>query len=785
MLPTVLMLSLLCGCSQPSSPDVAIEEVARTDLPNVVLISLDTTRADRIGAYGYEKAVTPNLDALAAAGRRYARAYSPVPLTIPSHGAIFTGRYPSELGVRTNGDAVIRADEQMLAEVLHEAGYATVASVGAFVTGEIWGFNQGFDAYYDDVVKDEVWHAERPCEEVVDDIDAWMAERPADHPGPIFAWVHLFDAHMPYHTGEPWLSAVGGHPYDAELSRIDDQIGRIRRMFEGKPTIFVVVGDHGEGLGEHRELTHGLYTYDATQRVPFVLSGPGVDAGVVVDMPVSLVDVAPTLLAHLKLPALSQASGRVVPNAEPSGVYMESYTLKQRFGIAPHVALVEGDHKVIDLPIPELYNVVDDPGELTNLAADDPDRVDAMVAALRQLDFEPPSIDPSHPKPGSTEHQLEMLGYVDGGFLGDPTEIVDPKEKAEMLRLTQVLVVDHALGKREHAAIVVRQLAHDYPDVAEFQTRLAMVQSADGKVDKAVATLRHLLARDPKNVQVNSQLAAMLREAHEPGEASIRFQQAAEDLPHHPRLRAHAVGTLFELHDLGQDKDAFDQAVALGKVYLHDFPEDYQVAGVLGVRMAQAGNVDIASKLLEHGNLSMTPEPEVALLLAAIATGKGEISSAIQLLKRELEHHPTSLKASLTLGKLQLRQSQAEQAVTDVRAFREGPGRRLFALADQRAVPDGAPPLQLDLLPTTTAPGLVELWWIEAQGLYNQGKYAECRTVIDHGYTIMADASMLLMLEANLLKQEGKRDEAVARFEQAKAAKIREDAAALAAEPKR
>ncbi len=322
----------------------------------MLLITLDTTRADRLGAYGYAGAHTENLDALAARGQRFDHAYSPLPLTIPAHGSLMTGRYPAEHGVRANGDAWLEPEERMLAEVFREAGYATAASVGAFVTTREWGFGQGFQQYFEEMPHgSDFWHAERGAAAVVDDLIAWKRGREDDRP--VFAWAHLYDPHLPHVAGEPWISEVEGRSYDAELAYMDDQIGRLLEAFDPDNTLVVAVGDHGEGLGEHGEVTHGLFVYSSTMRVPWIAAGPGIPTEVV-SQPVSLVDLAPTVLARAGLPPLATASGGVVPG-ESRPVYLESWQLEQRFGVAPHVAVIDDGYKLIDLPKPELYALSD------------------------------------------------------------------------------------------------------------------------------------------------------------------------------------------------------------------------------------------------------------------------------------------------------------------------------------------------------------------------------------------------------------------------------------------
>ena len=290
----MVLLLLLIGCEAdppPPAAPTAAETVPRTPL---VFITLDTTRADRLGCYGHELAETENLDALASRGVRFDRAYAPVPLTIPSHSTMFTGLLPPRHGVHTNGDAVLSEEATTLAEHLQAAGYQTHAAVGAYVTQSHWGFGQGFDAYDDDLglPTDRLsWKAERRAAAVVDDAIAALQG------GADFLWVHVFDAHSPYEPPEGYTTE---RPYDGEIAYIDDQIGRLLAAVPDDALV-VVAGDHGESFSEGGEIEHGLLLTEGVLRVPLILAGPGL-APEVIERPVSLADITPTLLRLLGLP---------------------------------------------------------------------------------------------------------------------------------------------------------------------------------------------------------------------------------------------------------------------------------------------------------------------------------------------------------------------------------------------------------------------------------------------------------------------------------------------------
>lgn len=752
-------LVALLGC-------VAGPPVAPRRAPDVLLVTLDTTRADRVGAYGYDGARTPHLDALAARGRRYAHASTTVPLTIPAHASILTGRHAADLGIRANGDAWLEPEVTTLAEVFRGAGYATAASVAAFVTTREWGFDQGFDAYFDDVPRGaDFWHAERRGADVVDDLLTWTTTRTDDRP--VFAWVHLYDPHQPFTTGEPWLSACGGRPYDAELAYVDEQVGRLVAAF-GPDALIVVVGDHGEGLGDHGELSHGLFVYDATTRVPWIVAGPGV-APAVVEAPVSVVDVAPVVASLAGVPALSEASGR----AEPGGpVVVESWQLAQRFGLAPHRAVVVDGWKLVDLPRPELYDLRADPGETRDLAAADPDRVVRLRAALAAVGHEPPAADAAHPASPAAMRQLEALGYVEGGFLGDPDAPPrDPKDAIPLLAGIQELEALTSSGRSAEAASRVLTLASDHPDVVELQLKRARVLAERGEADRAIEEVRRLLDRDPDNVVATHQLGGLLALAGRFDEASQAFRAAADRMPYAPRLRVMAVATL-----LRTDGGA-GPALDLARGWLDEHPDDLALAGLLGVELVRRGDLELGYRLLQRAAQAPVPEPDVAWLLAAAATGRGEVAGALTLLELELRNHPDHAPAMLAWARLVGRGGDWQAQLDHLQAWLGGPGRVHFALDHQ---PPAAPGVDRAALPHAerTAEPLADLVHLEAQALFNLGRYGEAREALDRGLAIDPDRAALLLLDANLLWHEGHPDEARARFALAERAREAEVGAA-------
>ena len=289
----------------------------RRDALNVVVITLDTLRADHLSAYGSTLVKTPALDRLAGEGTRFAHAMSSAPLTLPAHSSIFTGRFPPEHGVRDNGGFFLNPEQTTLAEMLKAKGFATGGFIAAFVLDGKWGIDQGFDEYVDDFDISErrgrsMGNVQRPGNEVVDKALPWIDSVKDSR---FFAWIHLYDPHTPYDPPEPYKTEYKGHPYRGEVAFTDAQVGRIVAFLEERglldKTIVAVLGDHGESLGDHGEESHGFFIYESVTHVPFIVRAPFSNTGArVVADPVRIIDLTPTILALAGVAAPDGMSGR-------------------------------------------------------------------------------------------------------------------------------------------------------------------------------------------------------------------------------------------------------------------------------------------------------------------------------------------------------------------------------------------------------------------------------------------------------------------------------------------
>lgn len=481
-LPTVvgsrflaISLAVLAGCApgdEPRDTPEPVPEVERAPLPtweelagdietnglNVVLVTIDTLRADRLSSYGSEQVSTPHMDRLAREGVRFSNAATAVPFTLPAHSSIMTGTYPPFHGVRENVGYSLDESLPTLAEELSAAGWATAGFVSAFVLDSRWGIGRGFDHYRDDFQLDpnkpsvNVGQVQHEGSDTIEHALAWLDE-PRD--APFFLWVHLFEPHDPYTPPEPYRSQYPDRPYDAEVAYTDSLVGLLREGLESRglfdDSVFVLTSDHGEGLGQHGEGFHGYFIYDSTVRVPLILRLPFGDfEGRVVDEAISHVDILPTVLSIAGRDVPVEVQGidllPLILGREPAAareVYTESYYSLYHYNWAPLRSIRTESEKFIETTNPELYLLREDADEASNVLLQNRDLAralrDRLLAYSRDLKS-------SGDRPGGrpdldteTLAQLRALGYLAGRATGgvdedDGVERTDPKERIAVHR---------------------------------------------------------------------------------------------------------------------------------------------------------------------------------------------------------------------------------------------------------------------------------------------------------------------------------------------------------------
>jgi arylsulfatase A-like enzyme/Flp pilus assembly protein TadD len=480
---------------------------------NVVLISVDTCRADRLSCYGYPAQTTPHIDALAREGVLFSKAVSPVPLTLPAHCSMLTGVAPPVHGVRNNIGYRLADSHVTLSESLGQMGYRTGAIIGAAVLDSETGVGQGFELYDDDVGVLMTYSGARPerrGDEVARLANAWLDARGSE---PFFLFVHLFDPHYPYEPPEPFAARFSGDPYVGEVAFADQCVGSVietlKRLDLYDSTLIVVAGDHGEGLGEHGEPQHGYFVYCSTTRVPLVIRAPRGCRDVRVAQAVSLTDIVPTVLAQVGatvplglggVDLSDHLSGRAVAN-EKRLVYSESLTATQ-FGCSPLLAVETGRWKYIQTSKPELYDLTADPGEQDNLVEAQSERARAMRAGLASLLQD--SVDAASGRTTDVPaHQLERLralGYT-GGAVEEHLEFDETHEdpKDFLAAYNQIEAIDECRlrGDRAEAKRLAAALLAVRPDIVQTRRTLARFAMEDGDDQTALAHYEELLSSAP------------------------------------------------------------------------------------------------------------------------------------------------------------------------------------------------------------------------------------------------------------------------------------------------
>ena len=508
----LLAALLLPGCSPAT----------RRTPTNVVLVSVDTLRPDRLGCYGATHVETPAIDALATSGVRFTQAFTPVPLTLPAHWTLLSGVEPWHHGVVDNGMTLAAPPVAMLAERFAAAGYDTAAFVSAFVLHRTFGLDRGFARYDDgpaaDAALDQLLHATGRADERVDRALAWLRR---ERTKPFFLWLHLFDPHAPYEPPPGFRARYADRPYDGEVAFVDTQVARLLSALErsgaSAQTLVVLVSDHGESLGEHGELTHGVLLYDATLHVPLIFRLPGrLAAAEVRRDPVTLADVAPTVLALAGLDATPGVDGRDLFGSTDTSRRLAavSESPHRRLGWATLVAVREAGWKYIAAPRPELYSLADDPREQVDRSGDEAARAAPLARAARAIETTMRSrlAERRAAEPKKEEQaRLAALGYL-GGPRSAAAPSTDPKDAIASLSEIDRAYQLFAEGRFGEAEATLRSLLGQarIPPAAALEglARLAKLRDRNAEAE---SLYRQLLAQDPESVAALAQLVVLAR----------------------------------------------------------------------------------------------------------------------------------------------------------------------------------------------------------------------------------------------------------------------------------
>jgi choline-sulfatase len=668
--------------------DVAACHARRDSRLNVLLITIDTLRADRVGSYGYAAAQTPALDALAARGLRFAHATTVAPLTLPAHSSLMTGTFPGYHGVRDNGGFYLSDDSQTLARVLGARGYRTGGFVAAFVLDHRWGIAQGFDRYYDDfdlakyrldVGLDAV---QRPGSEVVSKAIEWIDQ---DVARPFLAWVHLYEPHAPYDPPEAIRTRfppTRDGAYDGEIATADIQVGRIVDHLAATGrldrTVVVVLGDHGESLGEHGEEQHGFFVYDADIRIPLIMAGPGVPVRTIDDQ-VRIVDVMPTILELLHLDIPKPVQGRSVwPLVRGERLdlvaFSETWYPRHHYGWSELTSLRDGRYHFIEAPRRELYDTQVDPEERHDIAAANPTRADALERALRAFAAQTTaSRQPAAPRPvdPDVEQRLRSLGYVGSSISPRALEDRvrgDPKDKIALYNLLKQAGLDSVEGRIDEGIRKVRQALAADPDIVEAYLMLGNMNTKARHDDEAIAAYQKALALDPENQNATFNLALAYKTAGRIDAAQAGFERVLAASPRDPKAR-------YQLADIWMTRGQLTRAEDLLQRAIADNVERPAFQTKLGECYIELKRFDAAERVLLDALKDKPDEPMAHYDLGLVHESRGDVEKAIAEYEAEIARNPNTYQAQFNLAKLLTTAGRRVDAISHFqRAVEANPG---------------------------------------------------------------------------------------------------------------
>ncbi len=657
---------------------------------NVLLVTIDTLRADALSAYG-GPASTPNIDRLAAHGARFDFAHAHAVVTLPSHASILSGLLPYEHGIRDNSGFRVKPETMTLARRLKPAGFATGAFVGGFTVTKRFGLTEGFDVYDDQMPEIEglgrAAMPERSAPEVVARANEWIARQG----GRFFAWVHVFDPHSPYEPPPEFLAAHRDRPYYGEVESVDRALGPLlgRLAALTRPTLVIVTSDHGEGLGEHGEMTHGMFAYETTLRVPLIVArivprSAARGQGAVINTPARHIDLVPTLLDVLQLQPDSELSGRSllpiingdeVEDQRPT--YFEAMTYNLVRGWAPLRGVIDGRDKYLDLPIRELYDLSADPREERNLSSSSVARGGALLNMLRSFNVDPPHRPAQENAAASAT--LRSLGYVSGTAAARDvyTEQDDPKRLVDVDRDLHRATELSQKRDVEGAATLLRSVIARRADTADAYITLAHVLWESGRPAEAIETLESGLRAGAPDRDIRIRLGIYLSESGSDPRKAIAL---LEGMPAHDVEALNGLGVAYS------SAARYDDAVAVFKRVLALDPTNglaYQNLASMTLRQAMnAGNAAGVAAAEQYARQALEADPSLPdayTTLGVILSQTGRKPEAIDAWKRAVELDPGQFNALYNLWLELARAQRRDEAVRYGRQFVQTAPRAFFA----------------------------------------------------------------------------------------------------------
>jgi len=652
---------------------------------NVLLVTLDTVRADHLRQYGYTKIKTPNLDQLSTESFIFRDAISHVPLTLPSHASILTGRRPRTLGIFDNSGFYLNPKEITLAEILKANGYETAAFVSSVVLDSQWGLNQGFDDYYDNFSIAEFkeldpHHAQRPGGETERETELWLD---AHHQKKFFCWVHFYDPHEPYAPPGEYQEEYRDRPYDGEIAYTDENIGRLVRKLASlgvdRNTMIVVTSDHGEGLGEHRELTHSTFLYNTTQHVPLIIRIPGARTHQVPGV-VRLIDVAPTILdlVAVQRPDQMQGSSLIAMmngrEKQKRVAYSESAYAKLHYGWSPLKSITREDYKFIEAPKPELYDRQADPAEEHNLIAVKPEVAKSLKSELDRIIQSSGALEEKTPGPVDTsiQEKLRSLGYLTGVSQSTAMPGIDPKDKIQVINGMQQALSAVQRGHYETSVEIIHSVLKDSPELIDAHFTLAAASSALHMYDDAVREYQATIALRPDYTEARSALAEcyIAQEKFEEAEGALLkvLEYSPEDLYVNLRL----ARLYFHHNQTEKAKLYFARTIDGFQKFLRQTRKDEAKAtlhSTLGDIYIGMGDLERAEENYSAAIAIAPTRPAIHFAIGQIHERKHDLSGAIAEYKKELEVAPGNFRTYHSLGMLFKQLNQLDSAAACFQQF--------------------------------------------------------------------------------------------------------------------
>lgn len=671
----ILVLFFIAASLFFFAPSPSFDSAPPKTFPNLLLITIDTLRPDRVSCYTDRFLRTPNIDSLAEKGVVFERAFAHVPITLPSHASILLGLTPPRHGVRDNARFRVKPELTTLAEFLKAQGFSTGAFVGAFPLDSRFGLNQGFD-YYDDAFPTQpalpFTFSERRAEVVVNAAIKWLAEQP----GPWFGWLHLWDPHAPYLPPEAYLSRFKDDPYSAEVAYVDDQLGRLFSFLaerkEIAETIIILTADHGESLGEHGEITHSYFAYNSTLWVPLIISGPGIKPGRTADF-VSHIDLFPTVcdLLELKKPAFLEGvslqpllQGK---KREMRPIYIESLDAYLNRGCAPLQGLISDGKKFLDLPVPELYDLNRDFDEKNNLAP----QVDLKPyrQKLREMMAKMPEageVSATRPVDQATLRRLQSLGYIVSTQPQTKKSYGPEDDLKNFLPIQQKLeraIIFHDLEKKEEAVELLQQVISQRKNFSSAYIYLAHIYYSQGKVQEALQVLAEAFRLNPLDHSLAAAYGLFLVRERRYDEAIKVLEQAVNLYEEDPDVWDQLGIAFWRKGDYERARGAYEKALSLDPTHALVLSNLGALCISLYFQNKEANQLKQAISYFEK---AASLDPRLNLAFRGLGMSyklSGESEKAVEAWKKAIVADPEDDFSHFNLGLALLELGKKEQAL--------------------------------------------------------------------------------------------------------------------------